>query len=273
MYNACYLLDTKRLQRTKTWEALLDQERLQKYARINAEKAAVQSLGAGLLLQLAAGEYLLGEEHLATAPIICLDADLLAMRLRTCLEALRERKSEFLACREAERNGATGSEESGDGETGKEDRRGDASDAKSWYLDLSYEVNGFGKPFFKDLPLFFSISHSGDQILCACSEQEIGADLQKVTSQNWYGIAERFFSKEEKEYLETMPERTSARDAFFKLWTKKEAYGKLMGEGLLAVIHLPFSEKRDGLSWREGQFTTEDGVKYYYSVCQKLCEE
>lgn len=68
MWETYYLLDMGNLMEKKTsgkqgiiqkLEALLDEERLLKYRKIKSEKAALQSLGAGLLLQVALREYLL----------------------------------------------------------------------------------------------------------------------------------------------------------------------------------------------------------------------
>lgn len=223
MWQACYLLDIEGLKATAVWEALLDQERLQKYLRINNESVALQSLGAGLLLQLAAGEFLGGRESLPATPMHFLNVASLQEGLK-------------------------------------------AHDT----LELTYRYNTYGKPYFSNIPLYFSLSHSGNQILCACSEQEIGADLQKVTGIDGKKIAGHYFSKTEKDYLSGISDETMAKEEFFRLWTRKEAYGKLMGDGVLKVVNVSLLEDPESLTWQEGHYITERGDAYYYSICERL---
>ena len=70
MEDTYYLLDMGALEETdadkrrtmiEKMEALLDQERLLKYRKMKVESAAWESLGAGAILQLIAGEYSAGE--------------------------------------------------------------------------------------------------------------------------------------------------------------------------------------------------------------------
>lgn len=44
--------------------------------------------------------------------------------------------------------------------------------------EITYNENG--KPYFKNSNTYFSISHSGDYVICAISKNEIGIDIQKV---------------------------------------------------------------------------------------------
>lgn len=104
----------------------------------------------------------------------------------------------------------------------------------------------FGKPYLSDCRMGsdvnelnrpmpeFNLSHSGEYAVCAITDPEkesgIGADIQNITTDR-EGIAKRFFSKAESEWLSRIP--VSAKDvAFTRLWTLKEAYIKLTGEGL-----------------------------------------
>lgn len=93
-----------------------------------------------------------------------------------------------------------------------------------------------GKPYFADLPLRFSLSHSGGEAIIAVSDREIGADIQKMRPVD-LRLAERFFTAREKEYVGEDVSR------FYEVWTKKEAYGKWQGSGLAAVLHVDILEK------------------------------
>lgn len=93
-----------------------------------------------------------------------------------------------------------------------------------------------GKPFFADLPLHFSLSHSGSMAILAVSDREIGADVEQVRDVD-LRLAERFFTARECAYV------AGDRDRFFEVWTKKEAYGKWQGSGLSAVLQTDILDK------------------------------
>ena len=86
-----------------------------------------------------------------------------------------------------------------------------------------------GKPYFKELPLQFSVSHTEDLWVCLISDGKdpVGVDIQQIKETRRERVAERYFTDEEKEYLNENDE-----DVFFELWTRKEAYAKYTGRGL-----------------------------------------
>lgn len=94
-------------------------------------------------------------------------------------------------------------------------------------LPLLRERQKNGKPFLPGYPDFhFSLSHSGEWVVCAAGEYPLGIDLEQVRELR-RGIAERYFSTEECGLLAGQPP-----DAFFTFWTLKEAAVKATGEGL-----------------------------------------
>ena len=89
------------------------------------------------------------------------------------------------------------------------------------------------KPYFKDLDLFFSLSHTDGIALCALCHKPVGIDIEWIDEKvNFLDISKRFFSAEEQAYVS---ESASPLLAFYSLWTKKEACAKLTGEGLISV--------------------------------------
>lgn len=94
---------------------------------------------------------------------------------------------------------------------------------------IEFSKNKFGKPFAKNLPVYFSISHSGDWVVCAVSDKEIGIDIEKIKPHNPKS-AEKFATEKELEYIR------SNEKGFFEIWTLKEAYFKCIGTGLGADI-------------------------------------
>ena len=91
---------------------------------------------------------------------------------------------------------------------------------------LDYGENG--KPRLKDPGLHFNLSHSGDYVLLATSDNEVGADIEKISPKNWDGVAKRCFQPEERRWLL----QEGGDEAFFYLWTAKESVAKALGLGL-----------------------------------------
>ncbi len=88
-----------------------------------------------------------------------------------------------------------------------------------------------GKPYLKEAPVHFNISHSGDYVVAAfCDVSETGIDVEKIKPVN-FEIAERFYSEAEKKVLFSK-KGIEKLEYFFDLWTMKESYLKLLGKGL-----------------------------------------
>ena len=79
----------------------------------------------------------------------------------------------------------------------------------------------------------FSVSHSHGVALYAVSRaREVGIDLERVRFDLAVSeIAEQFFSRREVSMLRALPTEMRLH-AFFRCWTRKEAYIKARGEGL-----------------------------------------
>ena len=97
--------------------------------------------------------------------------------------------------------------------------------------NLSWEIcrADKGKPYFKESPVDFSVSHTDDLWVCLMSDrqQPLGVDIQGMKTARQARVAERYFTGDEKEYL-----RANGPDAFFEIWTRKEAYAKYTGKGI-----------------------------------------
>ena len=52
-----------------------------------------------------------------------------------------------------------------------------------------------GKPYFADIPLEFSLTHSGQLWMCLFSGKPVGLDLQQVKSLEYEKIADRQYTK------------------------------------------------------------------------------
>lgn len=94
--------------------------------------------------------------------------------------------------------------------------------------------------------LRFNLSHSGGRALLAWTRgREIGADLELIRPVRFgMKIARRFFSDDEQDALRGL-EGPEWDAAFFRCWTRKEAFIKAVGDGLsypLRSFSIPMSE-------------------------------
>jgi 4'-phosphopantetheinyl transferase len=85
----------------------------------------------------------------------------------------------------------------------------------------------------------FNVSHSGGIALFAFTRhREIGVDVEQVRhASDLDAVARRFFSAHEQDQLATLASEARI-EAFFRCWTRKEAYIKATGDGLA----LPLSQ-------------------------------
>jgi len=96
-----------------------------------------------------------------------------------------------------------------------------------------------GKPFLEgENDLCFNVSHTdGLAVLAFVRGLAIGVDIEqqshKVEAKD---LAERFFSKRERDDLKDL-HGDELRAAFWRCWTRKEAYIKARGEGLSLPLH------------------------------------
>jgi 4'-phosphopantetheinyl transferase len=98
---------------------------------------------------------------------------------------------------------------------------------------FAYEPRGKPRVAFPDTPLEFNLAHSGKFATYAFAVGcELGVDIEEVRpARDQESIVRRFFSREERE--EWLELDLSQRDeAFFRCWTRKEAYIKALGDGL-----------------------------------------
>ncbi|MCD4679027.1 MAG: 4'-phosphopantetheinyl transferase superfamily protein, partial [Bacteroidales bacterium] len=96
---------------------------------------------------------------------------------------------------------------------------------------ITFNLSDKGKPYLTGYPnLFFNVSHAGEWVVVAFSENNIGIDVERIKKIN-YNVAELFFSKEENLNLNNLSGKEKL-EYFFDLWTMKESYLKYTGKGL-----------------------------------------
>ena len=98
------------------------------------------------------------------------------------------------------------------------------------------ETGEKGKPYFKDSSVYFNLSHSGDKVLCVIGDTEAGCDIENLNRKYDTNVAKRFFSSSEVKALEETTNEDEKKELFFKLWTLKESFVKLKGDGLSRAL-------------------------------------
>lgn len=163
--------------------------------------------------------------------------------------------------------------------------------------ELVYGFNG--KPLVptKDTSkeFYFNLSHSGDMVLMAVSSKEVGCDVEQlesekqkavsgeeenaqeavpieenVVSRRHQKIAQRFFTEKEQKAVDEGGKKT-----FYRIWTRKESYIKMTGEGMkvpflsLDTCHVSLDSKKIA---RQGElqpcfFEEYDLPGYQIAIC------
>lgn len=111
--------------------------------------------------------------------------------------------------------------------------------------ELSFGLTKYGKPFLDGRPdghfndVRFNVSHAeGLALLGFARRREIGVDVERIRPElDTWKLAERFFSAHERSTLKNLSGE-ELQSAFFRCWSRKEAYIKARGEGL----SLPLSQ-------------------------------
>lgn len=102
---------------------------------------------------------------------------------------------------------------------------------------LKFKYDGLGKPSLlgqtSEAVLNFNVSHSGNRALFGFARRRrIGVDLECGRPDvDMLGLARRYFSPSEFLQFRGLPASAQC-EAFYRAWTRKEAYLKACGEGL-----------------------------------------
>ena len=159
-----------------------------------------------------------------------------------------------------------------------------------WYAQADPRALGFiegahGKPALAGAgsAVRFNVSHSGDYaVLAVGREREVGVDIERVsTDRDLAAIAAHAFSVNEQRALLELPAGRHA-EAFYRCWTQKEAFIKMVGRGLQFPLdrfdvevdpHRPFAlldlrePTPNAMSCRLTPITTPPGYAGALAVC------
>lgn len=105
-------------------------------------------------------------------------------------------------------------------------------------VELAFTHGANGKPRLErpDAPwLRFNLSRTRRlAVFAVANGREVGVDIEQVRPNFPFEmVACRFFTGQEREVLAQLPSATARVDAFYALWTRKEAYLKGIGVGFM----------------------------------------
>ncbi len=106
--------------------------------------------------------------------------------------------------------------------------------------EIVFKTSEYGKPFLSGQSnIHFNISHCENWVVCSLDNSSVGVDVETIKPID-LNIAERFFSKDENDYILSQSADKQLTN-FFKVWTLKESYIKNIGEGLSRLNSFSFN--------------------------------
>jgi phosphopantetheinyl transferase len=122
-----------------------------------------------------------------------------------------------------------------------------------------------------DLPnINFSVSHSADLVVVAVSRQlNLGIDIELVDQELEPGTIAGFIHPDEAPVLRMAPPAAKVRE-FLRLWTKKEAYTKLTGDGHFLDFSSIDSASDSSISRTDGTYRRIHFEHFYLSHNRSL---
>lgn len=132
-----------------------------------------------------------------------------------------------------------------------------------------------GKPYLVGKAnLYFNLSHSGEMVMCAISDREVGCDVEKKDGFH-RDLANYVMTERDLRRIYQQEGEQGRSDMFFRLWTLKESYMKATGLGMLLepkTFGMEFDEggiravpDADPREFHFREYLTDDG--YCYSCC------
>ncbi len=113
------------------------------------------------------------------------------------------------------------------------------------YVGDDIRIGEYGKPY-SESGKRFNISHSGDYVIIALSDFEIGCDIECEKELDYERTGKIVFHENE---LRKLSESDDKKDYFYKLWTRKESFLKCIGKGFgFKASSVDFSELKDKFS-------------------------
>ena len=138
------------------------------------------------------------------------------------------------------------------------------------YNRIKIKKNSYGKPYIQNNPLYYSISHSHDYVVCAFSKNKIGIDIEKIRDVD-IQIMNQFATSNEKKYI--LKSKKQLFNRFFTIYTLKEAYFKMMGKNLNNMLNIEFTINKNYISCSDFKvkvYIIKTVNNYIISICEQV---
>lgn len=130
----------------------------------------------------------------------------------------------------------------------------------------NWQTSAGGKPYYSGGKKF-NISHSGSFVTVVFSEKEIGLDIEKCADFDIASVIDYFHLQEKKFIVDA----DNSRDAFFTVWTRKEAYLKAKGVGIIEGLnHENCLESSVGIEEKWFLTSLPIAADYKLAVCSQI---
>ncbi|WAA10278.1 4'-phosphopantetheinyl transferase family protein [Fervidibacillus albus] len=129
---------------------------------------------------------------------------------------------------------------------------------------LIFSTGKYGKPFLaNDRNVHFNVSHSGEWIVAAFSDEPVGIDIEKIEPIEEVVVQNVLRDEEFNRFQIVSPE--SREQFFYHLWTVKESFIKLIGKGLSFPIEkCSIDESRSTIRIEPNFKTSNRDAMYFY---------
>ena len=140
--------------------------------------------------------------------------------------------------------------------------------------DIAFDKNLNGKPYLNGANGFcFNISHSGNMLVIAYGDEEMGVDVERIKEGN-LKVAARCFTKEELAYINgnnSPREEILVHERFTKVWTMKEAYLKYKGIGISVPLNsFCVSPVEKNVKGDNVEFVIKTFGEYVIAICVNI---
>lgn len=95
--------------------------------------------------------------------------------------------------------------------------------------DEQLTYNAYNKPFLVLRDQYFNLSHSGDYVVLAIADCDVGIDIEKIITCHEATVKKVFSTRQREQLLEL--DREERNEMFTRIWTEYEAMLKLKGTG------------------------------------------
>lgn len=114
--------------------------------------------------------------------------------------------------------------------------------------DKPVKIGDYGKPYCEN-GKYFNLSHSGDYVIFAVGDDAVGCDIEREKPADFERLGKIVFHENE---IKILKKAKNKQDYFYKLWTRKEAFIKCLGEGFhFKTTSLDFSLMPDSFEYND----------------------